>query len=55
MEALSLVGILLMSVTIAGGVAGGVMALVLHLMTAAVGARPDASADTAGSAIAVTN
>ena len=55
MEALSLVGILLVSVTIAGGVAGGAMALVLHLMTAAVGDRPNASADTAGGAVAVTN
>jgi hypothetical protein len=55
MEALSLVGILLMSVTIAGGVAGGAMALVLHLMTMAVGEREGASSDTGGGAIPVTN
>jgi len=54
MEALSLVGVLLMSVTIAGGAAGGAMALVLHLMTVGVGDRSD-SADKAVSAIPVTN
>jgi hypothetical protein len=55
MEALSLVGVVLMSVTIAGGVAHGAMALVLHLMTAAVADRRNTSADTAGSAIAAAN
>jgi uncharacterized protein YneF (UPF0154 family) len=40
MEIVSLVGVLLVSVSIAGGAAGGAMALVLHLMTASVANRP---------------
>jgi hypothetical protein len=55
MEALSLVGVLLMSVTIAGGAAGGAMALVLHLMSVGVGDRSADSADKAVSVIPVTN
>jgi hypothetical protein len=55
MEALALVGVVLMSVTIAGGVAHGAMALVLRLMTAAVADRQETSADAAGGAIAAAN
>ena len=53
MEVVSLVGLLLVSVSIAGAAAGGAMALVLHLMTMSAGDRKNTSPNAV--AVTVTN
>ena len=50
MEVVSLVGVLLVSVSIAGVAAGGAMSLVLHLMTVSAAERRN----TAPNAVAMT-